>query len=81
MKQKKFTTNKKLMTSASMLLVSIMTLSSATYAWFTMNKNVSVENMTVQAKAEGGLLISEVAETNGEWIIWQILLQKYQQLR
>ena len=58
MKQKRFTTNRKLMASASMLLVSIMTLSSATYAWFTMNKEVSVTGMEVKAKAYNGLVIS-----------------------
>jgi len=64
MKQKKFTTNKKLMASASMLLVSMMTLSSATYAWFTMNKDVSVVGMELKAHAEEGLLINEVKAYN-----------------
>lgn len=61
MKQKKFTTNKKLMASTSMLLVSMMTLSSATYAWFTMNKDVEVTNMQIKAVSDQGLLINEVA--------------------
>ncbi len=64
MKQKKFTTNRKLMASASMLLVSIMTLSSATYAWFTMNKDVSVTGMKLKATAEDGLVISDSTKTN-----------------
>ena len=32
-----------------------------------MNKEVKVQNLAVQAKAEGGLLISEVAASTGEW--------------
>ena len=64
MKQKKFTTNKKLMASASMLLVSIMTLSSATYAWFTMNKDVTVTGMKLKATAEDGLVISDYTKAN-----------------
>ena len=52
------------MASASMLLVSIMTLSSATYAWFTMNKTVTVDGMKLKATAEDGLVISDSTKTN-----------------
>ena len=39
-----------------------------TYAWFTMNKQVSVVNMQVKAHAEEGLLINEVAlATSPTW--------------
>jgi hypothetical protein len=61
MKQTKFTARKRIMASASMLVVSAIMLSSATYAWFTMNKEVSVTNMQVKAVAEDGLLVNEVA--------------------
>lgn len=44
-----------------MLAVSAISLSSATYAWFTMNKDVSVTGMQLKAHAEEGLLINEVA--------------------
>lgn len=51
----------KLIPAACMLLISATTLVSSTYAWFTMNREVQVTGMKVQAKAEGGLLINEVA--------------------
>lgn len=57
--KKKSSTARKLLPAVAMLAVSAVSLSSATYAWFTMNKEVTVENLTIQAKAEGGLLISE----------------------
>ena len=59
MKKTTFNPGKKIMASASMLLVSAMMLSSATYAWFTMNKTVSVTGMKLQATAEDGLVIDD----------------------
>ena len=53
--------NKKVISAFAMLLLSTSMLGLATYAWFTMNKEVSVTNMQVQAKADQGLLINEVA--------------------
>lgn len=44
-----------------MLSVSAAMLVSSTFAWFTMNKTVQATNMRVQAKADQGLLINEVA--------------------
>ncbi|MBP3746880.1 MAG: hypothetical protein J6I47_05405 [Ruminococcus sp.] len=58
---KKNSTARKLLPAFAMLTVSAISLSSATYAWFTMNKTVNVTNMQVKAKAEKGLLINEVA--------------------
>jgi hypothetical protein len=58
MKTTKFSLNKKIMASASMLLVSTFMLSSATYAWFTMNKSVTVSGMEVRTKVGSNLLIS-----------------------
>lgn len=52
---------KKLIPAAAMLAVSAAMLTTATYAWFTMNKEVSVTGMEVKAHAEEGLLINEVA--------------------
>jgi len=52
---------RKLAAATAMLLISALVLSSATYAWFTMNKEVRVTNMQVKAHAEEGLLINEVA--------------------
>ena len=57
-------TKRKLIPAIGMLLVSATMLATSTYAWFTMNKEVEVRNLTVQAKAEGGLLIAET--TDGE---------------
>ena len=59
MKTTKFSTNKKIMASASMLLVSAFMLSSATYAWFTMNKTVTVNGMEVKTKVGSNLLICD----------------------
>ena len=57
MKQTKFSTRKKLMASASMLMVSVMMLGSATYAWFSMNKEVTVDGMSVTAKSDTTFLV------------------------
>jgi len=59
-----FNAKKKLAAATSMLMISALMLSSATYAWFTMNKEVSVTGMEVKAHAEEGLLINEVATAN-----------------
>jgi len=59
-----FNAKKKLAAATSMLMISALMLSSATYAWFTMNKEVSVTGMEVKAHAEEGLLINEVAAAN-----------------
>lgn len=56
-----YSNRKKLMSATAMLLVSALMLITTTVAWFTMNKEVSVTNMKVQAKADQGLLINEVA--------------------
>lgn len=66
--KKKSSTMRKLLPAVAMLAVSAVSLSSATYAWFTMNKEVSVTSMKVTAKAEKGLLINEVATaTDSGW--------------
>ena len=61
---KKNSTARKLLPAFAMLTVSAISLSSATYAWFTMNKEVKVSNMHVRALAEDGLLINEVITAN-----------------
>ena len=65
-KKKKFSVAKKLIPATGMLLVSAMMVVSSTYAWFTMNKEVSVTGMEVKAHAEEGLLINEVAAYNSQ---------------
>ncbi|MBR1534877.1 MAG: hypothetical protein IJ639_10950 [Ruminococcus sp.] len=57
---------RKLIPAIAMLTCSAVMLSTATYAWFTMNKTVSVTNMQVKATAEEGLLVNEVATYNSE---------------
>lgn len=49
---------KKLLPAFAMLTVSAVSLSSATYAWFSMNTTVTAQGMQVKAKAEGGIVIS-----------------------
>jgi hypothetical protein len=49
---------KKLLSAIAMLTVSAVTLSTATYAWFTMNKSVEVKGMEVKTKVGDNLLIS-----------------------
>jgi hypothetical protein len=61
---KKNSAKRKLIPAIAMLTTSAIMLSTATYAWFTMNKEVSVTNMQVQAKADQGLLINEVSTAN-----------------
>ncbi len=58
---KKKTNKRKLLGAVGMLSVSAAMLVSSTFAWFTMNKTVQATNMQVKARAEGGLLINEVA--------------------
>lgn len=54
------------MPAFAMLTVSAMTLASSTYAWFSMNTQVTATGMQVKAKAEGGIVISN-AKTGGTW--------------
>jgi len=42
-----------------MLLVSAILVSTATYAWFTMNASVTASNMAIKATTQGSLLISK----------------------
>jgi hypothetical protein len=55
---KKNSTMRKLLPAFAMLTVSAISLSSATYAWFTMNKEVEVKGLTMQATTSSGLEIS-----------------------
>lgn len=56
---KKNSATKKLIPAVSMLTVSAMMLSTATYAWFTMSRTVKVDGMEVKTKVSGNLLISD----------------------
>ena len=73
MKKKNNTTNKKLASAASMLLLSTAMLGMATYAWFTMNKEVSVTGMKVEATASEGLVIS--GDNKSTWLTdWDVAM-------
>ena len=56
---KKNSATKKLIPAVSMLTVSAMMLSTATYAWFTMNKDVTITGMQMKTVVQGNLLISD----------------------
>lgn len=58
---------RKLIPAIAMLTCSAVMLSTATYAWFTMNKDVKVTGMEVKAHAEEGLLINEVAAADSDY--------------
>jgi hypothetical protein len=62
---KKGSNFKKLIPAAGMLAVSATMLATSTYAWFSMNTNVTATGMAVQAKAEGGIVIANA--TGGSW--------------
>jgi len=55
---------KQLIAAVAMLLVAAIALGSSTYAWFSMNSTVEATNMQVQAVAEKGLLINEIADAS-----------------
>lgn len=55
---KKKSTARKLLPAAGMLAVSASMLATSTYAWFTMNKEVEVKGLKMQATASSGLEIS-----------------------
>ena len=62
------TLRRQLAAAIAMTLVSTVALGSSTYAWFTMNKEVSVTGMEVKAHSEEGLLINEIAlATSNAW--------------
>jgi len=68
MTKKKTSAKKKLLPAAGMLALSAAMLASSTFAWFTMNKEVSVTGMELKAHSEEGLLINEVKlATSGTW--------------
>ncbi len=53
---KKNSTARKLLPAFAMLTVSAISLSSATYAWFSMNKEVSVSSMSISAKSADAII-------------------------
>lgn len=55
----------KLVPAFIMLLVSAILVSTASYAWFSMNTQVKATGMQIQAKSEGGIVISN--ESGSDW--------------
>lgn len=54
----------KLIPAIAMLLVSAVLVSTATFAWFSMNTQVTAKGMQVKAVAEGGIVISNSTKTD-----------------
>ena len=50
---------RRLIPAVAMLMVAAVMLSTASFAWFTMNEEVTASGMQIQAKATGSLLISQ----------------------
>lgn len=59
---KKSNNKSKVVSALAMLLVSAVALSSASYAWFTMSRSVSVEGIQLQATAPDNVLIAANSE-------------------
>lgn len=59
--KRKNSTMKKLIPAAGMLALSASMLATSTYAWFTMNKEVTVTGMQMKTTVGSNLLISETA--------------------
>lgn len=64
-KTKNTSANKKLIPAVAMLTTSAIMLSSATYAWFTMNKEVEVKGLEMTATTSDSLEISLGSVTKG----------------
>lgn len=69
---RKHSAKKKLISAIAMLTVSAVTLSTATYAWFTMNKEVEVVGLKMKTKVSSNLLISE-DNTEGSYVPDQMI--------
>lgn len=55
---------RQLMAAIAMVVVSVVALSSSTYAWFAANTQVTAEGMSVQAQAENGIVITNANGTD-----------------
>jgi hypothetical protein len=58
---------KQLMAAVAMVIVAAIAMSSATYAWFVNNAQVTATNVSVQAATAYSLLISHTNDTNAAW--------------
>jgi hypothetical protein len=63
--------SKMLLSSIAMLLVALVALGSATYAWYSINRSVSASPIQITAATPGGLKISEQSNTGwADSITW-----------
>ena len=60
----KNTRKKLLVSSVAMLLVAVLALSTATFAWFTTNPTVNADGLSLKATASAGLQILSLSEKN-----------------
>ena len=65
---KKNSTARKLLPAFAMLTVSAISLSSATYAWFSMNKDVTVNGMNVNVKSDSTFLLVKSGTADADTI-------------
>jgi hypothetical protein len=61
---KKNSAAKKLLPALGMLMISASMLATSTYAWFSLSDTVTVTGMSLQASADGGLLIINETDTD-----------------
>ena len=64
MKTRLFTRKRALISSVAMLLVAMLALGTATFAWFTSNPNATASGLTLKATAAKGLVIQ--TQTHGQ---------------
>ena len=68
--------SKMLISSIAMLLVALVALGSATYAWYSINRSVEATGISVKAAAVGGLEIKSTDATPNDWtsspIAWSV---------
>lgn len=72
MKTRLFTRKRALISSVAMLLVAMMALGTATFAWFTTSPNASAEGLSVQASASVGLKMlseSQASKTGKDYTV------------
>lgn len=84
MDQKRGSGKKKIVSAAAMLMVSVIVLASASYAWFTMSREARVSNLELTASAPDNIQISigsgiakdgdvdVVVPTDADWYVGEI---------
>jgi hypothetical protein len=62
--------SKMLLSSIAMLLVALVALGSATFAWYSITRTVNASDLTVKASTPGGLQISDDNSTWSDHVTW-----------